>query len=121
MVGTRPGCPLPCREMSRACTFPITSASRRDATGGQCVWPVRHCFSSTTMHACSILIFSPPGAGCWRVAPTLGRSSPVFSCWEGAVLLPRTVFEEVGGWAEPFFYAHEGIELAWRVWETGRI
>ncbi|PDQ35093.1 MAG: glycosyl transferase [Candidatus Lumbricidophila eiseniae] len=50
-----------------------------------------------------------------------GRSSPVFSCWEGAVLLPRTVFEEVGGWAEPFFYAHEGIELAWRVWETGRI
>ena len=24
-----------------------------------------------------------------------------------------------GGWADPFFYAHEGIELAWRVWDTG--
>lgn len=46
-------------------------------------------------------------------------SSNVFSVWEGAVLLPRTVFEATGGWAEPFFYAHEGIELAWRVWDLG--
>ena len=48
-------------------------------------------------------------------------SGPVFSVWEGAVLLPRTVFERTGGWAEPFFYAHEGIELAWRVWDQGLI
>jgi GT2 family glycosyltransferase len=48
------------------------------------------------------------------------RSSDVFSCWEGAVLMPRAVFEQTGGWADPFFYAHEGIELAWRVWDTGR-
>jgi GT2 family glycosyltransferase len=48
------------------------------------------------------------------------RSSPVFSCWEGAVLLPRPVFDATGGWADPFFYAHEGIELAWRVWDTGK-
>jgi len=48
------------------------------------------------------------------------RSSPVFSCWEGAVVMPRAVFERTGGWAEPFFYAHEGIELAWRVWDQGR-
>lgn len=47
------------------------------------------------------------------------RSSNVFSCWEGAVLMPRAVFEATGGWADPFFYAHEGIELAWRVWNTG--
>ncbi|WP_105036162.1 glycosyltransferase family 2 protein [Cryobacterium aureum] len=46
---------------------------------------------------------------------------PVFSVWEGAVLLPRTVFDATGGWAEPFFYAHEGIELAWRVWDQGRV
>ncbi|MCI2959163.1 glycosyltransferase [Agromyces atrinae] len=46
-------------------------------------------------------------------------SSDVFSCWEGAVVLPRAVFERAGGWADPFFYAHEGIELAWRVWNTG--
>jgi GT2 family glycosyltransferase len=46
-------------------------------------------------------------------------SSDVFSVWEGATLLPRTVFDATGGWAEPFFYAHEGIELAWRVWDQG--
>ncbi|MDO7881379.1 glycosyltransferase family 2 protein [Salinibacterium soli] len=47
------------------------------------------------------------------------RSSSVFSVWEGATLLPRAVFDAAGGWADPFFYAHEGIELAWRVWDTG--
>lgn len=47
------------------------------------------------------------------------QSSAVFSVWEGAVLLPRPVFDATGGWAEPFFYAHEGIELAWRVWDQG--
>ena len=46
---------------------------------------------------------------------------PVFSVWEGAVLLPRSVFDATGGWAEPFFYAHEGIELAWRVWDQDRV
>ncbi|TAM68597.1 MAG: glycosyltransferase family 2 protein [Microbacteriaceae bacterium] len=48
------------------------------------------------------------------------RSSNVFSCWEGAVLLTRAVFDATGGWADPFFYAHEGIELAWRVWDQGK-
>lgn len=47
------------------------------------------------------------------------ESSVVFSVWEGAVFLPRAVFDATGGWAEPFFYAHEGIELAWRVWDRG--
>ena len=49
------------------------------------------------------------------------HSSNVFSCWEGAVLMPRAVFDATGGWADPFFYAHEGIELAWRVWDTGHV
>lgn len=48
------------------------------------------------------------------------RSSAVFSVWEGATLLPRDVFDATGGWGDPYFYAHEGIELAWRVWDTGR-
>ena len=47
------------------------------------------------------------------------HSSNVFSVWEGAVPLPRAAFDATGGWAEPFFYAHEGIELAWRVWDLG--
>jgi GT2 family glycosyltransferase len=45
---------------------------------------------------------------------------PVFSVWEGATLLPRAVFDATGGWGEPYFYAHEGIELAWRVWAAGK-
>lgn len=48
------------------------------------------------------------------------HSSNVFSVWEGATLLPRAVFDATGGWADPFFYAHEGIELAWRVWDQGK-
>jgi len=40
--------------------------------------------------------------------------------WEGATLLPRAVFDATGGWADGFFYAHEGIELAWRVWDQGK-
>ncbi len=47
------------------------------------------------------------------------QPGPVFSVWEGATLLPRGVFDATGGWAAPFFYAHEGIELAWRVWDQG--
>ncbi|MGO3885627.1 MAG: glycosyltransferase family 2 protein [Mycetocola sp.] len=48
-------------------------------------------------------------------------SGPVMSCLEAAVFLPRRVFDQTTGWAEPFFYAHEGIELAWRVWDSGHI
>lgn len=47
------------------------------------------------------------------------QSSNVFSVLEGAIVLPRRVFEAADGWAAPFFYAHEGIELAWRVWDQG--
>lgn len=49
------------------------------------------------------------------------RSSPVFSVWEGAVVVRPEVFEAAGRWPEAFFYAHEGIELAWRVWDTGHV
>ena len=31
----------------------------------------------------------------------------------------RSSVEQVGGWPAPFFYAHEGIELCWRVWDAG--
>ncbi|MGV8877255.1 MAG: glycosyltransferase family 2 protein [Rhodoglobus sp.] len=48
------------------------------------------------------------------------HSSPVFSVWEGAVLMPRPLFDAIGGWGDPYFYAHEGIELAWRVWAAGK-
>jgi GT2 family glycosyltransferase len=47
------------------------------------------------------------------------RTSDAFSVWEGAVALPRWVFDRAGGWPAEFFYSHEGIELAWRVWDVG--
>jgi GT2 family glycosyltransferase len=48
------------------------------------------------------------------------RSSEVTAVWEGAVAIRRTVFEQAGGWPEEFRFAHEGIDLAWRVMDTGR-
>lgn len=46
-------------------------------------------------------------------------SSVAFSVAETVLVLRRAVFDATGGWPEPFFYAHEGIELAWRIWDTG--
>jgi GT2 family glycosyltransferase len=48
-----------------------------------------------------------------------GRSSPAMNIWEGAVAVRRAAFDYAEGWPEPFWYAHEGIELAWRVWDAG--
>lgn len=47
------------------------------------------------------------------------QSSPAMNVWEGAVAVRRAAFEFAGGWPEPLWYAHEGIELAWRVWDGG--
>ncbi len=49
------------------------------------------------------------------------RSSTAMSVWEGAVAIRREVFDRTGGWPEPFWYAHEGVELAWRVWDGGYV
>lgn len=71
-------------------------------------------------------VTDPAGAGDpRRWIPRLRKgsatdSSDVFSVWEGATLMPRAVFDACGGWGEPYFYAHEGIELAWRVWAQGK-
>jgi GT2 family glycosyltransferase len=48
------------------------------------------------------------------------RSSEVTAVWEGAVAMPRAVFEEVGGWPAEFRRGHEGVDLAWRVMDSGR-
>ena len=47
------------------------------------------------------------------------RSSDVTAVWEGAVAMPREVFERIGGWCEEFVYVHEGVDLAWRVLDAG--
>ncbi|MGN6473867.1 MAG: glycosyltransferase family 2 protein [Mycobacteriales bacterium] len=48
-----------------------------------------------------------------------GRSGDGAWVWEGASLLRRSAFEEVGAWPGSFFYGHEGIELAWRLVDAG--
>ena len=50
-----------------------------------------------------------------------GRPSTAMYVLEAAVAIRREVFNEVGGWAADFRYAHEGIEMAWRVWDAGYV
>ena len=47
------------------------------------------------------------------------RGSEVTAIWEGAVAMPRAVFDQVGGWPEEFRFVHEGVDLAWRVMDAG--
>jgi GT2 family glycosyltransferase len=47
------------------------------------------------------------------------RSGEVTAVWEGAVAIPRTLFDTVGGWPAMFRIVHEGIDLAWRVMDAG--
>lgn len=66
---------------------------------------------------------SPEGAGeiprRWIPRLRIGdpkQSSPATTLWEGAVMIRRSLFDEIGGWPSNFFYAHEGIELVWQVY-----
>ncbi|OLT43414.1 glycosyl transferase [Serinicoccus sp. CNJ-927] len=64
------------------------------------------------------------GAHPGRWIPRLGArqrhtEADVFSVVEMTVAMRREAFEATGGWPGIFFYAHEGIELAWRVWAAG--
>jgi GT2 family glycosyltransferase len=47
------------------------------------------------------------------------RSSEVFSVLEGSVAVRKKALKNASGWASRFYYAHEGIELAWRAWDAG--
>jgi GT2 family glycosyltransferase len=63
-----------------------------------------------------------PAPGRWVPRVRAGdhtEPGPATSLWEGAVMIRRSVFDAAGGWPAPFFYAHEGIELCWRTWDSG--
>jgi GT2 family glycosyltransferase len=47
------------------------------------------------------------------------RSGPVTALWEGALVVRRAAYDAAGGWKALYWYAHEGVELAWRVWDAG--
>jgi len=62
----------------------------------------------------------PPGR--WVPRLRVGdrtRSGPATTLWEGATAIRRAALDAAGGWPEEFFYAHEGIDLVWRVWDAG--
>ncbi|WP_347040031.1 glycosyltransferase family 2 protein [Glutamicibacter halophytocola] len=50
---------------------------------------------------------------------TAEEPSRVFHVGETCLVTTRELFDLTGGWAGGFWYAHEGIELAWRIWDTG--
>jgi GT2 family glycosyltransferase len=47
------------------------------------------------------------------------RSSDIVVLWEGAVVVRRSVLEQVGGWPARFVYFHSGVDLGWRIWDAG--
>ena len=47
------------------------------------------------------------------------RSSYLNALWEGVLLVRSQAYADSGGWAAEYFYAHEGVELAWRTWDAG--
>jgi GT2 family glycosyltransferase len=47
------------------------------------------------------------------------RGGVVAGVWEGVFAIRRLAFTEAGGWPGDFFYAHEGIELVWRLYDAG--
>lgn len=49
------------------------------------------------------------------------RSSDVCAVWEGLVVARRSAYDAAGGWPDEFFYGHEGIDLAWGVWDAGAV
>ena len=65
-----------------------------------------------------------PGPGRWVPRLKVGdpaQPGPATSLWEGAVAIRRELFDRIGGWPDEFFYAHEGIDLVWRVWDEGYV
>jgi GT2 family glycosyltransferase len=48
------------------------------------------------------------------------RPGPVSGMAEGVVLVRRADFDAAGGWPGHYFLYHEGIDLAWRLWDLGR-
>ncbi len=65
-----------------------------------------------------------PGPGRWVPRLRTGdptEPSPATTLWEGATAIRPEVFTACGGWPDEFFYAHEGIDLVWRVWDAGYV
>ena len=81
-------------------------------------------FVDPTLGAVQARIADPDGTTLRRWVPRARvgdptRSGPAFTLLEGVALLRRAAFDAAGGWSGEFFYGHEGIDLAWRLWDGG--
>ncbi len=74
--------------------------------------------------AVQLRVRGPDGGTLRRWIPRLRKgdpavSGPAFSLAEGVSVVRRAAFDAVGGWPDAFFFGHEGIDLAWRMWDAG--
>ncbi|MFC7382037.1 glycosyltransferase family 2 protein [Sphaerisporangium rhizosphaerae] len=53
-------------------------------------------------------------------ASAVARPGTITVMAEGVVLIRRADYEAAGGWPGHFFLFHEGVDLAWRLWDLGR-
>jgi GT2 family glycosyltransferase len=86
---------------------------------------IAHLFEDPAMGVVQPRVVDPEGLPtARRHVPRLrtgdpARSGDVTSFWEGAVVIRRSAFDEVGGFDEAFWYAHEGLDFGWRVMDAG--
>ncbi|MEU3401408.1 glycosyltransferase family 2 protein [Streptomyces filamentosus] len=71
-------------------------------------------------------LIADPGTGITvrRWVPRLRAGDPerpgvVTVMAEGVVMIRRDAFDAAGGWPGHFFLFHEGVDLAWRLWDRG--
>lgn len=74
--------------------------------------------------AVQLRVCDPDGVTMRRWVPRLrkgdpAQSGPAFALAEGVTIVRRVAFDAVAGWPGAFFFGHEGIDLAWRMWDAG--
>lgn len=72
----------------------------------------------------SLRLVDPDGSTARRHIPRVGRrgealSGPVATFLGGACVVRRAAYEEAGGYWPDLFYAHEELDLAWRMINAG--
>jgi GT2 family glycosyltransferase len=77
-----------------------------------------------SLGALQLRVTDPDGTSLRRWVPRARvgdptRPGPAFALAEGATVVRRAAFDAVGGWEPRYFFAHEGVELAWRLWDAG--
>lgn len=111
---------------ARACTGPLVLFFDDDAWAPDVRTLARLAapFADERVGSVQPRIAAPDGTTLRRWVPRArvgdpGRSGPAFTLIEGVTLIRRAAFDRSGGWPDAFFYGHEGVDLAWRLWAGG--